>query len=84
MDLKFSLALEFRLITLLDTEVEWVDLELDRLQIYPIVPIADCPDCENSRLWGRLWVLPIVKSGYLIMNTTISMLRKYAHRLLKW
>jgi len=50
MDLKFSLALEFRLITLLDTEVEWVDLELDRLQIYPIVPIADCPDCENSRL----------------------------------
>src|SRR6218665_472732 len=24
-------------------------LELDRLQIYPIVPIADFPDCQNSR-----------------------------------
>ena len=22
--------------------------------------MADCPDCENSRCWGRCWVLPIV------------------------
>jgi len=26
-------------------------LELDRLHSYPIVPMPDSPDCENSRLW---------------------------------
>ena len=36
---------------------EYFLLELDQLQIYPIVPIADC---QNSWWWGRLWVLPIV------------------------
>ena len=50
-------------------------LELDRLHIYPIVPIADRPDSENSQLWGQLRVLPIVyeqaKSGDFIMNTII-------------
>ena len=24
-------------------------LDLDRCYIWPIVPMADCPDCENSR-----------------------------------
>jgi len=35
-------------------------LELDHWHIYQIATISFCPDCENSRLWGRLWVLPIV------------------------
>ena len=26
----------------------------------PDCPDADCPNCENNRWWGRLWMLPIV------------------------
>jgi len=35
-------------------------IELDRLHNYPIAPFANYPDCENRRLWGWLWMLPIV------------------------
>jgi len=35
-------------------------IELDRLRTITRLSHADCPDCDNSRWWGLLWMLPIV------------------------